>query len=148
MFLFYYARLAVAGVVEGDSYAVDVLGFAVAESALGLNRHPIIKLFLILFHPLILFKLHNLLRNKIIRFGRLSHKVLTQKVMILGQGQIGLQLLLILLELLSKDVLTELESLLGVFLLVDQKAVVDGLERVQDGGDWLGGLLLLGLVVL
>lgn len=106
--------------VEGDSYAVDVLGFAVAESALGLNRHPIIKLLLILFHPLILFKLHNLLRNKIIRFGRLSHKVLTQKVMILGQGQIGLQLLLILLELLSKDVLTELESLPGVFLLVDQ----------------------------
>lgn len=77
-------RLSIACPVMRDPHSVDILRLPVPEPALCLYGQPVVKLLLILLHPPILLKLHNLLGNQIISFCRLGDEVLAQKVVVLG----------------------------------------------------------------
>lgn len=120
-FLLYDSGLSVSGPVVADFHPVYILWLPVSKPALSLYRYPVIELLLVLLHSLVFLELHDLLRNQVIGLRGFGRQLLAQQVVVLRQGQVDLEFLLVLLELIPEDVLAQLVSLLNLLLFTYQK---------------------------
>lgn len=63
---------------NSDSLSVDILRFQASEATLSLTGHPIIKLLLVLLHPLVFLELNDLFSDEVVGLSRLVDDVRAQ----------------------------------------------------------------------